>query len=95
MRLVDVLNDVFLQVAGQIQADHRSVRQVEFIIELSCLLTQLLCITCHVTDDDRIEDGTKRTKNERGEEFEGAGTRDDFSHTKDVETGIEQNQILA
>ena len=95
MRLVDVLNDVFLQVAGQIQADHCSVRQVEFIIELSRLLTQLLCITCHVTDDDRIKDGTKRTENERGEEFEGAGTRDDFSHTKDVETGIEQNQILS
>lgn len=64
VRLVNVLGDLFLEVSGKIKVKHGRVGQVQLLRELGRLLVELLDVTRHVTDDQRIDNRAERAEQE-------------------------------
>ncbi len=67
--LVDVLRNLSFQASRQVKVEHSRIGQVEFFVELSRFLAQLLHITGHVTNNNGIEDCAQGTQDKAREEF--------------------------
>ena len=94
MRLVDVLRDLALEASGQIQVQHSRVRQIQLLVKLGRLLTELFHITGHVTNNDGVGNGTDRAQDESREEFKAIRSWHNLAHTEHVESCVQQHQVL-
>lgn len=57
-------------------------------------MTELLHVTGHVTNNDGVGNGADRAQDEGRKELEVIRSRHNLTHTEDVESGVQQHQVL-
>ena len=53
--MIDILRNLLPETAGKLQVEHRGIGTIQSVGQRSRLPAQILHVTCHVTDDDGVD----------------------------------------
>ena len=89
----DKLDDIGLERRGQLQIQHGCVTQGDFFAVLTALLIDVLKVGEDETNNGSVSDLTESKKEESCCELCSAGTRDDLTHSKQIESSVHHDQV--